>query len=229
MAENAQELSRIYQRRFSQTAAYRNRVWQVLTRDFFQQWIDPGSTVLDLGCGYGEFINNIRAAKKWAMDLNPDAPQYLAEGVSFLEQDCSADWGIAAGTLDVVFTSNFFEHLPDKQCLRRTLRQAWAALKPGGRLIALGPNIKYLPGQYWDFFDHHTILTEMSLGEALETEGFVLERVVPRFLPYTLVNAPEYPLWCIKAYLAVPWLWWIKGRQFLVVAQKPAAGSNRPG
>lgn len=229
MAENAQELSRIYQRRFSQTAAYRNRVWQVLTRDFFQQWIDPGSTVLDLGCGYGEFINNIRASKKWAMDLNPDAPQYLSDGVSFLEQDCSAEWGVAPGTVDVVFTSNFFEHLPDKQCLRRTLREARAALKPGGRLIALGPNIKYLPGHYWDFFDHHTILTEMSLGEVMETEGFVLERVVPRFLPYTLVNAPEYPLWCIKAYLAVPWLWWIKGRQFLVVAHKPAAGSNRPG
>ena len=33
MAENAQELSRIYQRRFGQTSGYRNRVWQVLTRE----------------------------------------------------------------------------------------------------------------------------------------------------------------------------------------------------
>jgi len=225
MAENAQELSRIYQRRFGQTSAYRNRVWQVLTRDFFQRWIPPGGGVLDLGCGYGEFINNIHAGKKWAMDLNPDAPKHLGQNVTFLEQDCSAPWQLPAGSIDVVFTSNFFEHLPDKQCLRQTLRQAHRSLKAGGRLIALGPNIKYLPGLYWDFFDHHTILTEASLGEVLETEGFALEQVVPRFLPYTLINAPEYPLLLLRLYLAMPWLWWVKGRQFLVRARKVASPS----
>lgn len=220
MAENAQDLSRIYQRRFGQTSAYRNRVWKVLTQQYFQRWIPSDAAVLDLGCGYGEFINNIQAGRKWAMDLNPDAPNHLAADVTFLEQDCSTPWRIEDASLDVVFTSNFFEHLPDKNCLRRTLQQAHHSLKSNGSLIAMGPNIKYLPGQYWDFFDHHTILTEASLGEALETEGFVLEQVVPRFLPYTLVNAPEYPVAFVKLYLALPRLWWIKGRQFLVRARK---------
>jgi SAM-dependent methyltransferase len=221
MAENAQDLQKIYHRRFSQTAAYRNRVWQVLTGSFFRRWIAPDAAVLDLGCGYGEFSNNIVAGRKWAMDLNPDAPNHLAKDVTFLEQDCSAVWPLPDGSLDVVFTSNFFEHLPDKGCLKRTLRQAFRCLKPGGRLIAMGPNIKYLPGQYWDFFDHHTILTEASLGEALEIEGFGLEYVAARFLPYTLVNAPEYPVAFVRLYLLLPWLWWVKGRQFLVVARKP--------
>ena len=120
-----------------------------------------------------------------------------------------------------MFTSNFFEHLPDKGCLTRTLAQAFRCLKPGGRLVAIGPNIKYLPGLYWDFYDHHTILTEASLGEALEIGGFALETFAPRFLPYTLVDAPEYPLFFVRLYLAMPWLWWIQGRQFLVVARKP--------
>jgi predicted SAM-dependent methyltransferase len=68
--------------------------------------------------------------------------------------------GIVAGksqSLDVVFTSKFFEHLSDKPSLVATLSKAFRCLKPSGRLIALGPNIKYLPGEYWDFFDHHTI------------------------------------------------------------------------
>lgn len=52
-------------------------------------------------------------------------------------------------------------------------------------------------------------------------EGFGLEQVVPRILPYTLVNAPEYPLFLLRLYLRLPWLWWIKGRQFLVIARKP--------
>ncbi|HEY4415085.1 MAG TPA: class I SAM-dependent methyltransferase [Verrucomicrobiae bacterium] len=221
MSENAQELQRIYRQRFSGTSAYRNRVWQVLTNTFFCRWIPSSAAVLDLGCGYGEFINNIAAGEKYAMDLNPDAPKHLLPAVHFLEQDCSTQWPLPEDRLDAVFTSNFFEHLPDKECLKRTLRQAFRCLKPGGSLIAMGPNIKYLPGLYWDFFDHHTILTEASLGEVLEMEGFVLKQVTPRFLPYTLVNAPEYPLIFLRLYLAMPWLWWMKGRQFLVIATKP--------
>lgn len=221
MPESAKELQRIYRQRFSLTSEYRNRVWRVLASSFFDRWIPADAAVLDLGCGYGEFINNIVAGKKYAMDLNPDAPKHLVPAVHFFEQDCSMSWPLPDNALDTVFTSNFFEHLPDKQCLKQTLQQAFRCLKPGGRLIAMGPNIKYLPGLYWDFFDHHTILTEASLGEVLEMEGFLLEQVIPRFLPYTLVNAPEYPLLLLRIYLAMPWLWRIKGRQFLVVAVKP--------
>jgi SAM-dependent methyltransferase len=223
MASTQQELSKIYHRRFVRTAAYRNKVWQVLTRDFFTRWVAADATVLDLGCGYGEFINNIPARRKLAMDLNPDAPLRLAAGVEFLHQDCSAQWPLADNSLDVVFTSNFFEHLPDKECLNRTLRQAMRCLKPGGRLIAIGPNIKYLHGEYWDFYDHHVYLTETSLGEAMEVEGYLIDTIVPRFLPFTMVAAPEYPMFFVRAYIALPFLWWLRGKQFLVVARKPSA------
>ena len=132
MTEEAQNLKAIYQRRFSQTAAYRNRVWQELTTSFFGAWIRPDAAVLDLGCGYGEFSNNIRAGRKLAMDLNPDATKHLAKGVEFLEQDCAAPWPLPDQSLDVVFTSNFFEDLPDKACFKRTLQQAFRCLKPAG-------------------------------------------------------------------------------------------------
>jgi len=226
MTEQVQNLRVIYHRRFSQTAAYRNRVWQTLTDSFFGSWIRPDEAVLDLGCGYGEFINNVKAGRKLAMDLNPGASEHLAKSVEFMEQDCAADWPLPDHMLDVVFSSNFFEHLPDKTCLERTLQQAFRCLKPGGRLIAVGPNIRYLAGAYWDFFDHHIPLSEASLGEALEIQGFAIERSVPRFLPYTLVNAPEYPLFLLRLYLALPCLWWLKGRQFLVVAVRPTASQG---
>jgi len=205
------------------TAVYRNRVWQVLTREFFNRWVRPDATVLDLGCGYGEFINNIPAGRKLAMDLNPDAAKHLVPGIEFLHQDCSAPWPLPDNCLDVVFTSNFFEHLPDKECLNRTLCHALRCLKPGGRLIATGPNIKYLHGEYWDFYDHHVYLTETSLGEAMEVEGYQIEVIKPRFLPFTMVAAPEYPMFFVRLYVALPWLWWLRGRQFLLVARKPSA------
>ena len=88
-------------------------------------------------------------------------------------------------------------------------------------LIAIGPNIKFLHGRYWDFYDHNVYLTETSLGEALELEGFSIQTLKARFLPFTLVKAPEYPMFFVQLYLAMPILWWFSGKQFLVVARKP--------
>src|ERR1043165_5219610 len=127
------------------------------------------------------------------MDLNPASAQHLASGVNLLRQDCSDQWQLPDESLDTVFTSNFFEHLPDKAALGRTLQQVRRCLKTGGKLIAMGPNIKYLPGAYWDFWDHYLPLTETSLGEGLSTNGFVVEQSHPRFLPYTMVNSRQYP------------------------------------
>ena len=214
------ELQAIYEHRFDSMLRYRMDVWRVLTSSFFQALIRPGDRVLDLGCGYGEFINNVRCAEKFGMDLNPRSREHLAPGVRFLQQDCSARWDLPDGALDVVFTSNFFEHLPDKMTLRETLREAHRCLKPGGSLIALGPNIKYVPGAYWDFWDHFLCLTDMSVGEAMLNNGFRVKRSIPRFLPYSMVSRPRYPLALVRLYLALPLFWRIFGKQFLVIAER---------
>src|SRR5579885_1144148 len=103
------QLRKIYARRFDAQREYRNRVWKVLVTDFFQQFVKPEDAILDLGCGYGQFINHIHAARKYAMDLNPQSRETLASGITFFERDCSEPWPLSSHTLDVVFSSNFFE------------------------------------------------------------------------------------------------------------------------
>jgi SAM-dependent methyltransferase len=218
-----EELQRIYQARFGRNADYRLAVWRVLIGQCFGRYLRPDSVVLDLGCGYGEFINQADCATRYAMDLNPEAAQRVGPGVKCVLQDCSTPWPFPDGALDLVFTSNFFEHLPDKQALGRTLDEIRRCLKPAGRLIAMGPNIKFLPGAYWDFWDHYVPLTELSLQEALESRGFRIERCVPKFLPYTMASGPRYPLLLLKVYLWFPLLWRIVGKQFLIVAQCPGS------
>ena len=159
------------------------------------------------------------------MDLNPDAQKYAAAGVNVIQQDCSEEWRVTPGSLDTIFTSNFFEHLPTKIALERTLQQAYGALVPGGRLIAMGPNIKYVPGAYWDFFDHYLPLTELSMREVLTKCGFHVELCQDRFLPYTMSDGKEYPIWMLRIYLGLPIVWRGFGKQFLVVATKPAKQS----
>jgi hypothetical protein len=87
--------------------------------------------------------------------------------------------------------------------------------------LALGPNSKFTGGAYWDFFDHHIALTELSLKEILEITGFRMEVVIARFLPYTMVNTRQYPMWAVSLYLKLPLVWRFAGRQFLLIGAKP--------
>ena len=216
-----ENLNKIYQIRFSGLQEYRNAIWKILVKDFFSNWIQRGSAVLDLGCGYGEFINNVAHCERHAMDLNPDSCKHLDKDIHFHKQDCSKPWEIAPRSLDVIFSSNFFEHLPDKEALDKTIAHAKTALKPGGLLIALGPNISVLKGRYWDFWDHHVALSDQSLVELLEIHGLEIKRAISRFLPYNMVRVKKRPLFLVSLYLHLPFLWPIWGKQFFLVATKP--------
>jgi len=216
------ELGGIYENRFRGADAYRVGVWKILIDNFFAKWIQAESAILDLGAGYGEFINQVTGKIRYAMDLNPKTRERLSSDVIFLQQDCSEPWPIKPDFLHFVFTSNFFEHLPDKECLKRTLQQAFRALRPGGHLVALGPNIRLVPGAYWDFWDHYLPLTERSLAEAGKLVGFTVESSLAATLPYSMSQGFQPPLWTVRVYLAMPILWRFFGKQFLVVMRKPS-------
>jgi SAM-dependent methyltransferase len=138
----------------------------------------------------------------------------------FLEQDCSLRWELDSEILSVVFTSNFLEHLPVKSALQKTLVEAHRALKPGGRFIAMGPNIKYAPGAYWDFFDHHLPLTELSLGEVLEKCGFEVEFSRAPSAVYDVEGERSTPRGCSGPISRFRSFGPSSGRQFLVAARK---------
>ncbi len=218
----SKDLSDLYQIRFdTEQLPRKNAIWQVICHDFLQRFVAADATVIDVACGYGEFLNNITAARKIAVDLNPDARRFLGREVQFHQREATEVGSIGAATADVVFTSNFLEHLPDRATLDRFLSSVLQALRPGGRYLILGPNLRYLPGQYWDFYDHQLGLTHLSLSEALQLRGFEIERCIARFLPYTTQGAlPTHPL-LVRAYLKVPLLWPLLGKQFFIVARKP--------
>ena len=219
---NGNDLAELYRIRFAQGELPRkNAIWKVICKNFLQDFVAPTATVVDVACGYGEFINNIQAQRKIAVDLNSDTANFLAADVEFHLCKATELGEVVKAEADVVFTSNFLEHLPDKKALEQLLGQVSAALKPGGRFLILGPNLRYLPGQYWDFYDHHLGLTHLSLSEALRLNGFSVTTCIDRFLPYTTQGAlPTHP-WLVWAYLKLPPAWKVLGKQFFIVAQKP--------
>lgn len=196
--------------------------WRTLIDGWFIRYVTGAESILDLGCGWGAFINQVTAPRRFAIDLNPDAKHHLRDGVTLFTQPASDPWPLPDASLDLVFTSNFLEHLADRDAINATLAEAHRCLRQGRRMVCLGPNIRYAPGAYWDFFDHVVPLSERSLSEALELAGFELEEVIPRFLPWTMAGRPPPPGWAVRAYLRFRPAWRVLGRQFLVVARKPA-------
>lgn len=221
------DLQAVYRHRFpAEELAAKDAIWWVLCSRFFQRYVPPNATVLDLGAGYCEFLRHIRCAEKIAVDLNPEVESFAPPGTRIvLASSEELSRHVEAESVDVVFASNFFEHLPTKEAFIRTLAEIHRVLRPGGRLLVLQPNIRAVGGSYWDFVDHHIALSDRSLVEAVEMVGFRVRQVVPRFLPYTTRSrVPQHPL-LVRLYLAFPPAWRIMGGQTWLVASKEPAPS----
>ena len=216
------DLSAIYRQRFDdRDLANKMVLWRVLVDEVFQRHVPRAGTVVDLGAGSCEFINQVDARRRIAVDLNPDTATHAAPGVEVLTTRSSDLGALPDGTVDTVFTSNFFEHLPTKTELMATLAECRRVTRAGGRIVVLMPNVRYLPGRYWDYLDHHLPLTHLSLAEALELAGFEVVQQVGKFLPYTVKDARfGVRPFMVRAYLRTPGVRWLLGRQMLVVARR---------
>ncbi|MCB0419637.1 MAG: class I SAM-dependent methyltransferase [Bdellovibrionales bacterium] len=216
------QLGALYDVRFSeQERVKKERVWQVLCRHFFQKFIRPTDAVLELACGFGEFLGNIDAKRKVAVDLNDQVQALLPKEIEFHLGSADNLTMLESNTIDVVFVSNFFEHLPNKDVLTNVLKEIHRVLKPGGSFMMMQPNFKYCYDAYWDFYDHHLPLSHLTMIEGLEMTNFAIEKVHAKFVPFsTKSKIPSHPL-LVRIYLMVPFVWKIMGKQFFILAKKP--------
>jgi SAM-dependent methyltransferase len=218
------ELDRLYAARFHDAEREsKARLWRVICEAFFARYVPGnGACVVDLGAGYCDFVNNIHARRRIAVDLNPDTARFAAPGVEVhqlpLERLSEA---VDPETVDLAFASNVFEHLRGPDALLKVLANVRSALRPGGRIVIMQPNVRLVGGAFWDFFDHTLPLSERGMTEALGVAGFRVAECRARFLPYTTKS--RLPQWAflVRLYLRCRPAQFLLGKQMLVVAERP--------
>jgi hypothetical protein len=201
----------------------RQAVWREIARYVHRRMGAP-ARVLDPAAGRGEFITAVPAAERWGVDLvGHGVPE--SSGTKMMITDIMAA-DIPSDYFDGVFVSNFLEHLPDQNAVATVLGKLYSAMQAGGRIAIIGPNFRYCAREYFDCADHTVILSHIAVTEHLYAAGFEVTAVSARFLPFSFRGLlPPSPV-LTKLYLRAPFLWRLLGKQFLVLARKPAA---RPG
>lgn len=193
-------------------------MWAILCTSFFQKYISVDDIVLDIPCGYCDFINEIRAKKKIGVDINPDSGKYANKDVRFVLAN-SVKIPLAEETVGVVFVSNFFEHLTKDQ-ITRTIDEFQRILTREGKVIMLQPNIRWCAKDYWRFFDHITPIDDRALDEVFGVAGFLPIKKIVRFLPFTAKGSSWVALPILWMYLRLPVLWYFFGKQSMLIYQK---------
>lgn len=200
------QVQEFYQHRFKEKEYFiREKIWQILCKKVFQKMVDKEDVVMDLGAGYCELINNIDCKTKIAVDLNPDTKIKAKSGTQVLNINVLDIPAKFDRKIDVIFMSNFLEHLNSKSEVMAVLEKSFKLLKKNGKLIIMQPNIDLVKEKYWDFIDHSVALNLSSLTEALETAGFKIKLKIKKFLPYTTkTNLGSYTAFFLKLYLLLP-------------------------
>ncbi len=217
------DIKKIYETRFTTFERIRkNELWEILCRDYLQKFVKISDTVVDFGAGHCEFINNIRAGKRIAVDVNSDCRKFAGTNVRVIISSVKQLKKIfPSNSVDIVFMSNLLEHLDNKEDVFRLLSESFEVLKKGGRLLIMQPDISLVGHEYWDYFDHKVPITSSSLVEVLRAIGFKITHLHSPFLPYTTKTRflPLSPL-LLRIYIRLRLLHRFFGKQFFIVAEK---------
>jgi 2-polyprenyl-3-methyl-5-hydroxy-6-metoxy-1,4-benzoquinol methylase len=142
----------------------------------------PGARVLDVGCGNGSFLWQMRSLGWEVCGIEPDPKAVeLARAAGFdVRPGLLPQISLPDAHFDAVVLSHVIEHQHDPM---DTLRRCWKLLKPGGRISIATPNFDSIGRHHFgaDWFalmppTHLVLFTEKSLRGALEEIGFVVMR-----------------------------------------------------
>ena len=209
------DYERLYEFRFRRVSqGSREAVWREIAAQLYD-WLGRPQCVLDAAAGRGEFITAVPAAERWAIDM----VDYLGDrpGIHQVVGDVRTA-ELPKGHFDGVLVSNFLEHLYDADEIGALLGACAARCPPAGRSPSSDRTSGTAHGSTSTTPTTPSRSTHLAVEEHLYAAGFAIDRVVPRYLPYTFRGRlPTTPA-LVRAYLQFPLAWKILGKQYFVLA-----------
>lgn len=138
--------------------------------------VKPGQTLLDIGCGRGEFLRGFIGCgvKGYGVDRSRAAEKYCP-GAELRIADLENN-GIpyADNFFDVIYSKSVIEHFyyPEK-----LVQEMYRVLKPGGLAITLCPDWEFNYRIYFEDYTHRTPFMQSSLRDIQLMHGFENVRV----------------------------------------------------
>lgn len=143
--------------------------------------------ILDLGCGYGLFLNACRKSdyqNLFGVDFNTEAVEYAKNTLGFqnvVQSDVFEYLNKQPdGFFDVIVATNFIEHVK-KDLIPQLLKLVASRVKSGGTFIAEVPNADSIHGVHTFFSDmtHEWAYTKELITKLLIQAGFSGVKVFP--------------------------------------------------
>lgn len=145
-----------------------------------RRFVRTGATILDIGCGSGEFSNRflrLGAAQVDGIDFSPKAVALARERGLNARECVFPDFKAAPESYDIIVMNNYLEHT---LAPRVEIEKVYSLLRPGGWLIGEIPNYasldRWLFGRYWggNHAPRHTFQFEpQTILKLLHDVGFV--------------------------------------------------------
>jgi SAM-dependent methyltransferase len=141
--------------------------------------LTPRTRLLDVGCGVGHLISDLRRIGYQAEGIDPFAGQDTRDGFGIRVRRSRLDE--IEETYDVLLFCHSLEHAPDQV---ETLRLARSRLNPGGVCVVMIPLVGWAwthYGVHWAQLDaprHWFLHTEKSLGIAAAAAGFEISETI---------------------------------------------------
>ncbi|MCH9647239.1 MAG: glycosyltransferase [Deltaproteobacteria bacterium] len=193
----------------------------------FNRWMadiirpELGHSVLEVGAGIGNLTSQLLPRERYIAsdfdDLHLDVLQNLAMnrvGLDVHRLDASEAEGYAGfrGDIDSIVCLNVLEHIPQAAA---SLKNFYDSLAPGGRVIILVPQGKWLFCPLDEALEHVKRYSPQELREELEAAGFEVEKVrhfnrigvIGWFLNGKLLRRVQLAKIQLKIYDSLVWLW----------------------
>ncbi|MFH1187083.1 MAG: methyltransferase domain-containing protein [Candidatus Levyibacteriota bacterium] len=185
-----------YFRRFLRISPLSIAVWRTVEAGYLSKYkLKP--PVLDIGCGFGEFIQGFTDEKiDVGIDINAKDLLTAAKNnryKSLLLED-ARKLSFSNNTFETIISISTFEHIKNPQ---KVFNECYRVLKPGGMLIATIETEKvdsntfyrpflrkigltflsnYLEKSYNNFFSRHVITESKAWEKFAKKSGFKIER-----------------------------------------------------